>query len=228
MTRKRLGFIALFLLLLLAALAGGLLWALTRVPDFYKEAMSRHIDPEVRKVESAGLESRTVQLIVNFKTRSSDWSEEFTQRQVNSWFSEELDGKFSDLLPEGAKEPRIQITDEAVNVGFSYTYKGWSGIVSFQVKPWVSEPNHLALEIRSIKAGLISVPLEAILKEIAQQCELHGWKVAWKQTNGNDVMVIDFGKRGQKKSILHSVSIAKGKLVVTGKGKRSTNRSKRK
>jgi hypothetical protein len=218
MTRKRIGFIALVLVLVLCAVGGGLFWALFQVPDFYAQAMAEKIDPATRKAESKRFTQRTLQLVDDIK-HNEKWAEEFTQLQVNSWFAEELDGQYKDLLPDGASDPRMVIRQNAVLVGFRYSHNGWSGVVSFEVKPWVPEPNQLALEIRAIKAGLIPIPLDEVLKQIAGQFETRGWNVTWRQSNGNDVMIVNFGSSEKKKSVLERIELLKGKLRVFGKGK---------
>lgn len=216
-TRKRLGWIAIVLLCLLFAGGSGVFWALSQVPDFYQQAMAAKVAPEIRKAEAKKFTQRTLQLVDDIKQRD-EWAEEFTQRQVNSWFIVELDGQYKDLLPTGAKDPRIVIRDGSLQFGFQYAYDGWSGIVSFKVKPWVPEPNQLALEIQSIKAGLVPIPLDRVFKEIGSEIESRGWKVAWRQSNGNDVMVIDFGDQKKKRSQLESIKVLDGRIQVAGKG----------
>ncbi len=97
-TRKRLGWITLVLLMVLCAAGGGVFWALSQVPDFYRQAMAANIDHEVRKAEAKRFTQRTLQLVDDIKQRDR-WAEEFTQLQVNSWFAVELDGRYQDLLP---------------------------------------------------------------------------------------------------------------------------------
>lgn len=216
-TRKRLGWIALILVGLVCMGGGGLYWASSQVPDFYRQAMAAQVDPETRQAEAKLLTQRTLQMVDDIKHRDH-WAEEFTQLQINSWFIVELDGRFEDLLPEGAKDPRVVIKDGSIHFGLKYAYEGWAGVVSFRVKPWVPEPNHLALEIESIKAGLIPIPLDRVFQDIEREFETRGWKVTWRQANGHDVMVIDFGQRKKDKSVLESIKVFDGRIQVSGKG----------
>lgn len=218
MTRKRLGLICLGLLATLVAIGGYGFWAAHQVPQFYRDVMAAEIDPGVRKAEAKKFTQRTLQLVDDVK-QAKNWSHEFTQQQVNSWFVEELDGtggKYADLLPPEAKDPRVKIDGDAVLVGFKYTSSHWTGVVSLRVRPWVSQPNRLALEISGVKAGTLPLPLDNVLKKIEGQFRSRGWQVAWRQTGGHDVLVVDFGSDGKKRSILKSVQVADGKVRVSG------------
>lgn len=219
MTRKRLGLICLGLLAMLAVVAGYALWAVHQVPDFYEDLVAAEIDPGVRQDEAKRFTQRTLQLVDDVK-QAKDWSHEFSQRQVNSWFIEELDGtkgKYADLLPAEATSPRVKIDGDAVLIGFRYTSSQWSGVVSLRVRPWVPEPNKLALEISGVKAGALPLPLDSVLKKIEGQIQSRGWRVEWRQTAGNDVLVIDFSRGDKKRSILKSVQVADGKVRVSGR-----------
>jgi len=214
--KKRLGLIALALFTALLVVAGYALWAAYQVPDFYRELEASTVAPKVRKDEAKKFTQQTLQLIDDVK-QSRDWTHEFTQQQVNSWFVEELDGKYSDLLPEGAKDPRLKITPDSVMLGFRYMHSHWRGIVSLEVKPWVPQPNRLALQFSSVKAGHLPIPLDRILNQIRQNFETRGWHVEWRQAAGNDVLVIDFSRRPGKRSQLKSIRLMKGKVRINGK-----------
>ena len=78
MNRKRLGMMALCLLLAVGGAAGALLWALTRVPEFYVQALSVEVDPAIRKQSAEEFEANTIQLVQDIE-HEPEWSEEFTQ-----------------------------------------------------------------------------------------------------------------------------------------------------
>ena len=139
MTKKRIGLICLSLLIVLLAIAGYTLWAVQQVPDFYEEAMAAEIDPRVRKAEAKKFTQQTSQLVSDIQNDES-WSQEFTQLQVNSWFIEELDGKYADLLPDEAKDPRVKIDGDAVLLGFKYSHGSWEGRINSRSKSLPSKP----------------------------------------------------------------------------------------
>ena len=213
--KKRIGQIALVLLLLLLITGGYLLWAVNQVPPFYEELMAAGIEPSVRKAESKKFTQNTLALIDDVK-QSRNWSHTFTQRQVNSWFIEELDGKFSDLMPPEAKDPRVKITGDHILLGFQYKHSAWDGVVSLKVKPWVPEPNQLALEIASVKAGSLPVPLDEVLKKIQSNFESRGWRVEWRQKDGNEVLLVDFSNARKKRSVLKGIVLKDGSITVSG------------
>ena len=220
MSRKRFGLICLVLMLALAGVGGYLLWTVHQVPEFYKELMAAEIRPELRRSEAKKFTQHTLQLVDDVKEAKS-WSHEFTQQQVNSWFIEELGstngkGKFADLLPPEAKDPRIKIDGNAVLIGFQYQHSRWNGVVSLRVRPWVPRPNRLALEISNVKAGTLRIPLDNVLKAIEKQLLSRGWIVRWRQNNGNEVLVVEF-PADKTRSVLESVQVSGGKIRVTGR-----------
>ncbi|MFQ5734752.1 MAG: hypothetical protein ACE5KM_22690, partial [Planctomycetaceae bacterium] len=203
-------------LIAVTGVGGYATWALQQVPDFYADLMAAEVAPDVRRDEAKEF-SRQASELVSGVTAGDGWDAAFTQRQVNSWFIEELGGKFADLLPDEARDPRVKIEDDAVLIGFQYTHTRWNGVVSFRVRPWVPRPNQLALEISDIKAGSLPIPLDGVLKQVGEQFETRGWRVDWRQHEGNDVLVVDFETGRKKRSVLESVQVSEGVIRVTGR-----------
>ena len=161
---KVLGFLAILLLLAIGCGTGSVVWALRQVSGFYDEVLREEPNPAVCREEAKKFVQRTLQLIEKVQQFES-WSEEFTQQQVNSWLAEELHHKYAELVPEGASDSRVRFSPGAIQIGFRFQRDGWNRVVSLKVKLWVPEPNHLAIEFKSVKAGLVPIPLENILQE---------------------------------------------------------------
>lgn len=213
--KKRLALLGLSLLVILLIAGGYVYWSLNQVPDFYQEMMAAEIDPTTRQAEAKKFDQRTSQLISDIK-QAKDWTHDFSEQQVNSWFIEELDGKYRDLLPPEARDPRIKIVENTVLIGFQYKHPNWEGVVSLRVKPWVPKPNQLALEISDVKAGTLPIPLDSVLKQVGDQFKSRGWRVEWRQSDGNDVLIVDFNGSEKKHSVLKDVKVADGKVRVSG------------
>lgn len=218
MSRKQIKTIFFVVLLIVCGAVGGLFWILQQTPDFYEQVNVEQIPKTVRQKEAKRFTQETLQLVDDIKHKK-EWAREFTQRQMNCWFAEELTGQYKELLPPDITAPRLQLANKTVQLGFQYNYKGWSGIVSIHLKPWIPAPHQLALEILSIKAGSLPIPLDKVFEQLGSQLKERGWHVTWKQSNGNDVMIINFDQHEKKQSVLESLEIIDKKIRITGKGK---------
>lgn len=218
MRRKKLVFWGAAAFLLLVGIASGLLWALLRVPDFYAHAATTiPKEPEERKRAAKQLVQETTNLINDIQ-HSDEWAATFQQDQVNSWFLEELrQSKYRDVVPEGVSEPRLAIHEGYLQMGFRFQRKSWSGIVSLQLKPWIEGENQLAVEIESIRAGIVPVPLEDMLHQLTQKLVDAGWEVKWNHANGHDVAVINLNKKRNPDSpVLEDLTVADGEVRIRG------------
>jgi len=220
---RRVTFIALFLLLAVSAAGSSLFWALAQVPDFYEEELAVPVDPAVRKAAAKTFVQQTLRLVDDIKY-ADNWSQEFTQQQVNSWIAEELHAKYAKLVPPGVSQPRVRFLDQTVLIGFRFEQKRFSGIVSLRLKPWVSQPNQLTLEVLSVRAGLVPIPLDEVLGEATRQLEYAGWQTEWRQHHGNDVLIIHLDRPGHNQPVLESVDVTQGVLRI--RGERATDSAK--
>jgi hypothetical protein len=204
------------LLAVVVAIGGGfLLWSLQQVPEFYQEVLVEQPDLKLRKAQSDKFVQRTVDLTEDFK-HSDKWSQEFTQSEVNAWLAEELHTKYAELIPEGVRDPRIKLVDNTILVGFHYSDSKYSGIISAQLRPFVIEPNRLAVEIQSVKAGSVPLPMEEFLERIRGNLSNDGWQVESAQSNGNQVVILRFLPSESSQPVLETVKIAPGMLQVAG------------
>ena len=211
--------LALCLLLAVGGAAGALLWALTRVPEFYAQALSVEVDPAIRKQSSEEFVANTIQLVQDIE-HELEWSNEFTQDQINSWIVEELHEKYARHVPAGVSEPRVRIVNGLIFIGFRYKQERFHGVISFQARPWVSEPNQLDLEITSLCAGVVPIPVEKIIDKVSQQLASKGWQIEWTQSeNGNDIAIIHLDPDGQAEAVLERLEVVAGAIRMSGKRK---------
>jgi len=219
MSWKKLAVTVSALLIAAAAGAGGLWWALFQSPDFYRVVLEqeRRADPAVRQAEAKRFVHRTMKLVDDIRN-SDAWAQDFTEDEINAWLAEELHRKFGDWLPPGVSEPRLQIEPDAIHLGFQYDEPGqWSGVVSLRVLPWISEPNQLALQIESIRAGLVPIPVDQIVEGLAEQACASGWQVELKQREGYDVAMVRLATEDKPSAELDGVELRDGSLHVHGR-----------
>jgi hypothetical protein len=190
-------------------------WALWQEPDFYAQAMQVPADPVAQKQQAKQFVQRTLRLVDDIR-HANHWSEHFSQEQVNSWLAEELHHKYADLVPRGVNDPRVQFVPDTVQIGFRYQRGDWQGIVSLNVKPCVPQDNQLALEIQSVRAGLLPIPLDSVIEKVLKGFRKRGWSVKWKQANGNDVLLIDIDRSAAEPPRLQSVQVTQHGLRISG------------
>ncbi len=217
MQRKKWILLGVAAFLIVVGAAGTLLWALLRVPDFYAQASeSVPRDQKERQQAAKKMVQQTTNFVNNLK-HSDEWSATFQQKEVNSWLVEELQqDKYKNLLPEGVSDPRVAIHDGRLQVGFRLQRNGWNGIVSLHLKPWIAQENQLAIEIQSIRAGIVPIPLEDMLHELTKEMVAAGWDVSWNHSHGNDVVVINLNRQKSKTPVVDSLTLEEGQLQIRG------------
>ena len=113
----------------------------------------------------------TLRLRNGIHNNEETWSEEFDEQAINGWFAEELPTRYAGLLPEGISDPRLRIEQDGAWIAFRARRGMWSGVVNCRLKAWVAAPNELAIEIQSLRAGLIPIPVDDVVAD-------------WKRTPG--------------------------------------------
>ncbi len=215
MNRNKL-LIGLVILAVLAAIGfGSFWWAIGRTPSFYRQAQTQTLDLKARKAESDDFVRNALELTEQVQHEDS-WGAEFTDAQVNNWLAEEFAQKFSDALPDGITEPRVKFNDGRLLIGFRYQRDGWNSIVSIGARPWVPEPNQLAIQIDSIRAGMLPVPLEEILEELRQRVETGGWRTEWRMNDGADVVIVHLSGGKPDEPVLDAINVTAHKLRLSG------------
>jgi hypothetical protein len=214
-TGKKIVLMAVALLLAVGAGGAAIVWSLVQVPDFYQQALAEPPDPVAQQQAAKSFVARTVQLVDDIK-HFDTWSQEFDGRQVNAWLANELHSKYADLVPPGIRDPRVGFDDQFVLVGFYYETEQWQGVVSLRLRPWVPEPNTLAIEIASIRAGLVPIPLDSVLEELSNQIQTDGWRAEWSQLDGNDVLLVHFDSGAEDQPVLESVQVVGEMVRISG------------
>lgn len=214
MTRKR---TILLVGVIFALMAGGFgVFALYHTPAFYAAALQPDASPQVRREQAKRFVQTTLQLVDDLR-HAERWSEEFSEEQVNAWLAEELHAKYADWLPAGVREPRVRFDKDALELAFQYEKGKWRGVVSGKLRPWVAGPQELALEIQSLRAGLVPIPLDDILEEISTELQNVGWRIEWKQNAGNDVLVVHLDARADERPQLDVIQLRPQTLRISGR-----------
>lgn len=232
MNRKR-AVISVGLVTSLAALTGGAVWLLTHQPGFYRAALLTHISPDERNRQSEQFVKATLQLVNEIRNEER-WSQEFSEQAINSWLAEELPVKYAEWLPPDVADPRVKVEKGGVWIAFRTHRGAWSGVISGRLKVWVASPNELAIEIQSLSAGLIPIPLEDIVGRFVESMNDSGWRMQWKQSASGDVLVVSLddavsAEGSADRAVLEAVELLPGELRVAGRRQvKTVNRTARK
>jgi hypothetical protein len=199
----------------LFAIALGFAIALWHTPTFYAETRREDVRSELREQQSKEFVQHATQL--DGEIRNDDrWSGEFSQDQINGFLAYDLPTRFARWLPGKVDEPRVRLSAGEIDVAFRYRRGWWHGTVHSQVRPRVLSPNQIALEIRTIRAGAIPIPVAQPLDEIVAEMRKAGWQVQWKPTRSGDVLVIELQPDIASRVSLDGLEIQPGVLRFAG------------
>lgn len=219
MNRKR-ARLGLTLLVALILILGGIAFSLKHQPAFYKAALADRTPVAARREQATKFEQTTLQLVneIRFEDR---WSHELSDDMVNGWLAEELPAKCPDLLPPDISAPRVKFEKGNLLLAFQAQRGMWHGVVSSRIRPWVSGPNQLALEIESMRVGLVPVPVDELIGDLVNGLKNAGWRLEWKTSGKSEVLVVsldpdEIASAGER-AVLESVELEPKRLRISGR-----------
>lgn len=202
--------------LVIGAVCGGILLGLysstQHVPEFYREALA---DTNVTVESAEELQERTTELLERIE-ESPDWTETFTEQQINSWLAFEFPKLDQDWLPPEISQPRVHFQEGTILTACRYEGQGFSGVLSLKVRPRVTESHELALELISVKAGLLPIPLHRILEEIPEQNDLDGLSLTIVEIDGRDTLLISHDPDRDRSHELTTVEVEDEQITLGG------------
>jgi hypothetical protein len=211
---KKLGVIALSLLVVVAGLAGWSWRAAVAIPDFYQQALDETPYPEVREQAARQFVQQTLQFVEDIR-QSETWSEEFTQTQVNSWLDAHLH-RYGRYVPKGVSDPRVQFEAGLLQIGFRFANRSWEGVVSLELRPSVPAPNRLVLEIEAVRAGLLPIPLEDFKLRISREFAKEGFATEWQEDDDREALLVDLNRDEVAAPVLETVEVLEGAIRIAG------------
>jgi hypothetical protein len=209
---------ALLLLVILTTAGGALAAALKREPDFYSAAESETASVEISS-QSSRLMTRVQDLINDVNTKA-EWGATFTANELNC-FLHEYAREVNERLGGQFHTPRVHIDGDRVRIGVRSGRGFASGVLWIELRAWLvaSEPNCLAVEIASIRFGLIPITEQSILDRITDVVWQSNVEVTWYRHQGKPVGMFRFfadqARRLPKQ--LRAVQIRDGQLTIAGR-----------
>lgn len=209
-------------LLLGVSLTAGVFWlarATRAVPPFYARATTAPPPPAERQA-SAKRFVQTVTALVDDARHRPRWERELAGDEINGWLAEELHQKYPAWVPTGVEQPRVAFEDSSLRIGFKVRKGMWQGVLSARLKPWISRPNTLAIEIESIRLGNLPVPVDELVDEFVRRARKKEWDLRWNQSSGHDVLVIRLDDKLGRDVRVETVEVRGDRLVVGGSRER--------
>lgn len=175
-----------------ALLVGGafLLLHLAKIePEFYQRALK--VDPQLQKKYGSEMESKILDLR-NSVIGSDSWSASFSEDQINGWLAWDLQNKFPGFLPSEVTDPRVELGDQSVTVAFRCDAKPFRGIAIVEADVFVTGViNQVGVRIKSIRSGLIPLPLAAFADALTEHARNSNVEIEWLTEEGDPVAIID-------------------------------------
>ncbi len=217
--RKILGIVAAVVMLL----AGLAWWAITWEPPFYHSASQLPPDSDTVRKLSKAMTQQVMQFADEIRNEPT-FEADFTEEQVNAWLADELERKHSRLLPKEMGRPRVHFSDRQFEIACQYRHDVVTTVASGTVSAWVTDDHLLALEVDSLRAGRIPLPIASILEPLVRQLRSQNRRAEWRQVNGHEVLVVDLlgvddGGRGGDKvdRVLETVELKPGVIRLKGR-----------
>ena len=91
--------------------------------------------------------------------------------------------KFPDVLPPNISDPQVSFGDNEIKLAFKVETSRLDGIVVATGDVFCTEQhNQIAVQIRSVQAGFVSLPIGPWMEEIAESLENIGISILWIET----------------------------------------------
>jgi hypothetical protein len=205
-----------FVVVSVTVVAGvSLLRSLDCVPTFYRSVDSLTV--EQRTSESRQFLRQSTS-IFNQIENDSVWSGVFRERQVNAWLAGDFARKHSEILPTGVIEPRVSFSDGLISLGFQMQSGPMTTVVSACGRVWLPEPNFVAVELQTARAGALPIPIRVVVDTVSAVAESAGLHVDWREHEGHPVALLRLGHSEEKAAIqIDRVELREGLLYLAGR-----------
>jgi hypothetical protein len=206
------GFTALGIGSLIVLLAGLVLCD----PASYRRAAVA--EGEDRRRLSGEMQSTLFNLIPG-NLPESDWHEEFTSLQINSYFAEDFVRAKPFPLPDGIHSPRITLHADRLSLAFRFGHGFWSTVLTVDLRAWLvaGELNTIAVEIVSTRAGRLPVSLRTWIERYLRSSRDWSLDVTWYRRQGNAVALIRINSDPHRLPFrLQQLEIQPDKFILAG------------
>jgi len=196
--------LAVSVLILLACLL--ILWLLQSVPLNYQTAMA--VENEVHQPHLVALQE-TVDNIKDDIWHRDKLVFEVSEQQINAWLATQLGPQSSSALPEGIKQPRIELGKQQQSLYFTIERPRFTVVISIVVQIQLGEdPNTVEIRIVSVHAGSLPVRMKRAFDEIESAMARQGVDFQWKPGTNREVAVVTIPSQVRVKDKQKNISVS--------------------
>ena len=192
--------------------------SIRRVPAFYRavdELSSEECTNEARQFV------RQSTTVFNQIENETAWSGVFRERQVNAWLAWDFARKHADILPRGVTNPRVSFDDGRITIGFHMHTGPVRTIVSARGRVWLPEPNFVAVELETVRAGALPLPAGIVVQNVTAAVQAAGLQIEWRQHAGKAVALVRLAEpNGDAAVRVDRLEMKQGLLYVAGRSAR--------
>ena len=196
--------LAVSVLILLTCLL--ILWLLQTVPLNYQTALA--VENEVHQPYLVALQE-TVANIKDDIWHRDKLVLEVSEQQINAWLATELGPQSSRALPEGIKQPRIELGKHQQTLYFKIERPRFTVVISIVVRIELgADPNTIEIRIVSVHAGSIPVRMKRAFDEIESTMARQGVDFQWKPGTNREVAVVTIPSQVRIKNKQKNISVS--------------------
>jgi hypothetical protein len=191
-------------LILLACLL--ILWLLQTVPLNYQTALA--VENEVHQPHLVALQE-TVDNIKDDIWHRDKLVFEVTEQQINAWLATQLGPQSSRALPEGIKQPRIELGKQQQTLYFTIERSRFTVVISIVVQIKLGDdPNTVEIRIVNVHAGSLSIRMKRAFDEIESAMARQGVDFQWKPGTNREVAVVTIPSQVRRKNKQTNISVS--------------------
>ncbi len=190
-----------------------------RIPDFYAQVLPAG-HPQA-KIDGQQFERNLIRL-QNSARQRKPWRVEISQDQVNGWLANDLPQKFPNSIPRQVMEPRAVFDQNEVKLAFRYQTNGIEGIIVLTADVFCTDQqNEIAVEIKSVRAGIIPLPVGPWIDKVTDSLRQAGIPLFWTTTSDSPVAVFSIPEHLSVKGnnwqvVIEAIELSPEKLLIAG------------
>ena len=186
-------------------------------PAWYKAEAAEKSSATTQKAADS-LEQRIADLLSGLSS-DGKWEIVVTQDEINGWLLEkEADPNFD--IAANIESPRVRIEPDRIEFACRLLRGERPPVViDLSIDLYMPQENRLAIRIDSLRIGKLPWPLKSILEEISETADNWKLKIAWRQSDGDPVAVIELPTNIKKHPIRFStLQLADRQIYLSGHG----------
>ena len=194
-----------------------ILWLLQTVPPNYQTALA--VENNVHQPHFVALHE-TVDNIKDDIWHRDKLVFEVSEQQINAWLATEFGSQSNKDLPEGIKQPRIELGKQQQTLYFTIERRRFTVVISIVLEIELGDdPNTVEIRVVSVHAGSLPVSMKRAFDEIESAMDRQGVDFQWKPGTNREVGVVTIPnqiriKHKQKKISVNKLSIGDGVVEV--------------